>query len=250
MGLQYIENRPSTSDPTVRATQFAAHGRWPADIDVWHVPLELHRSPADVPFLDDGERARAMRYRRRADQIRFAETRSVLRELLAGYMRSNPAELRFAVSALGKPELDAAEGAGLSFNVSHAGSHALIVVSHRRSVGIDIEQVDDTIDWRELAMLACTDSERHILEEVPRGWQHGLFFRCWTAKEALLKALGLGITEGLQALTVDVLAGIGTTSPRVAAEAHQFVGAGRLACCWLDDVPGYAGCLAYGPVDL
>ncbi|WP_157766688.1 4'-phosphopantetheinyl transferase family protein [Caballeronia sordidicola] len=222
-------------------------GRWPADIDVWHIALELDRSPADIPFLDDDEQARTMRYRLRADQIRFAETRSVLRELLAGYMRSDPVTVRFALSARGKPKLDAATAAGLSFNVSHAGAHALIAVSRRRNVGVDIEQVDETLDWRELAMLACTDDERCSLEEVTGGQQHALFFRCWTAKEALLRALGLGITEGLQALTVDLLDGVETTSPGVVAQASQFAEAKGLTCCWLDDVPGYAGCLAYGP---
>lgn len=244
MGHRDIDHAQQASDATAGARLLAANGRWPADVEVWHVPLEIATSPAETPFLDESERARAMRYRQPADRVRFATTRSVLRVLLASYMRINPDWLTFVATARGRPELAGAAGGAVSFNVSHAGDHALIAVSRRRRVGIDIERLDRTIDWRELATLVCTDSERGALEGAAAEQQAVLFFRCWTAKESLLKALGLGITEGLQALSFDL-----KLDEAEGACAHvtraEFADARALACRWLDDVPGYVGCLAY-----
>ncbi len=74
--------------------------------------------------------------------------------------------------------------------------------------------------------------------------QRQSFFRCWTAKEALLKTLGLGITEGLRALKIDP-AGDGLRRPVVNGEV-VFAGARTLQYHWLNDLPGYVGCVAFG----
>jgi 4'-phosphopantetheinyl transferase len=231
--------------------RLAPDGRWPEDLEVWQVALDWMRPLASVrslSFLSDDERARAMRYRRDVDQIRFAATRSALRQLLAGAMGIDPARLRFELSDRGKPRL---AGSGrMSFNVSHAGECALIAFSPVREVGIDIEQVDVTLDWRELSPLVCTADERRVLDALPLALQTERFFRCWTAKEALLKALGLGITEGLQALTIDLSKPDETGAPPQAViEGTPFEDAAtKLRFCWLGVDSGYLGCLAYGPI--
>lgn len=230
--------------------RLAAEGRWPEDVEVWQVALDLTRPLASVrylSFLSEDERARATRYRRHEDQVRFAVTRSALRQLLAEASGIDPARLRFELSDRGKPRL--ADSARLSFNVSHAGERALIAFSPVREVGIDIEQVDVTLDWRELSPLVCTAAERRALDALPPALQPERFFRCWTAKEALLKALGLGIAERLQALTIDLSKPDETgASPSVIVEGTRCDDAAtKLRFRWLDVDPGYLGCLAYGP---
>lgn len=226
--------------------QLSARGRWPEDVEVWSVSLDLSRSVSALPFLNDGERARAMRYRQAADRIRFAATRSALRRLLAGAIKADSERLQFDLSDRGKPQL--AGRADVSFNVSHAGECALIALSRVRDVGIDVEAANATINWRELASLICTVAERQVLDSELPARQLEKFFHCWTAKEALLKALGVGITEGLLALAVDLNASDSTdASPQVVVDVPQFEAAGALQYRWLNDVPGYIGCLAYGP---
>ncbi|WP_166676744.1 4'-phosphopantetheinyl transferase family protein [Paraburkholderia caballeronis] len=221
----------------------ASRGRWPVDVDVWQVRLALSAREENCPHLDDAERARAARYRAASDRVRFATTRSVLRELLGHYTDTSADSLRFVLSAAGKPRLPSSDAP--RFNVSHSGEQALIAVSRTREVGIDIELADAGLDWRELVGLVCTDAERAALESVPPPLQHAQFFRCWTAKEAALKALGIGITDGLRVLTIDLDS---ETSVRPQAGMHPAVAdANRLTCHWLDDVHGYAACVAYGP---
>lgn len=229
-----------------RVRQLAANGRWPADVDIWHVPMpempagDLARQSAFV-HLDADERARAARFRFEPDRVRFATTRSVLRELLGRYASVSPAALKFSTSGNGRPEL--ALHAPISFNVSHSHAHALIVVSRERRVGIDVEYGNLALDWRELSPLVCTPPELRVLESMSSAAQRTMFLRCWTAKEAILKTLGLGIAEGLLAMSVNPAAD--AVQRPVVASDERFDDARSLAYRWIDDIPGYQACLAY-----
>ena len=165
-----------------------------------------------------------------------------LRLLLSQYTGEAPQSMRFTRGPYGKPLLDG--HSNLSFNVSHSGTRALIAISTRRIVGIDIEQVNFMLDWRPLADLVCTDGERLAIAHLPEIQKVAMFFRYWTAKEALLKALGLGITQGLQVIAVNPFAN-GVQRPTAQCEAIA-EDVSVLRCNWLDEIIGYVSCLAYG----
>lgn len=219
--------------------------RWPEDIDVWHVAMPAADADIDASPLDDTERARAARYRRREDRVRFMLTRIALRELLGRYLGKPPASLCFASGRYGRPELVGV--AGPSWNVSHSGDHALIAISDARTVGVDIERIVLEPDWHDLVALACTAAEQGALAAEPLTLRSQRFFQLWTAKEAVLKALGVGIAQGLHALTID-FASTGVRRP-VVHDATEFAEAQALHYCWVMEIPGYMGCLAYGPGD-
>ncbi|WP_144152744.1 4'-phosphopantetheinyl transferase family protein [Paraburkholderia sp. BCC1885] len=126
--------------------QLDSNGRWPADVAVWHVAMPPAGTCVNGAVLDGDERERALRYRRPADRTRYAVTRAVLRELLGQRLGTEPASLRFATSGHGRPELFGIPG--ISFNVSHSGDHGLIAISQARAVGIDVEYIDPSLDWR------------------------------------------------------------------------------------------------------
>ncbi|ALS61809.1 4'-phosphopantetheinyl transferase family protein [Pandoraea norimbergensis] len=197
-------------------------------------------------YLDAEELARAGRFRYDVDRYRFAMTRSVLRELLGEYTGVRPASVGFTLGQYGRPELATPLGETpmLSFNVSHTGGDALIAVSRTRCVGIDIEVKQRALDWRELAPLVCTAAERAQIESLPPEAQRDAFLRCWTAKEAILKTIGLGITEGLLCLHVDVEHS--AEQQPVVIEAPRFEAAARLRFRWFDDLPACQACLAWG----
>jgi len=204
----------------------------------------------DASVLDPDELERAARYRRPADRVRFAATRSALRELLGDRLGVDPASLRLTTGRHGRPELAHPHG-GLSFNVSHAGEHALIAISQKRRVGVDIERIDPGLDWRALVDLVCTaDEQRRWITGPATPLQREQFFRCWTAKEALLKAVGLGIADGLRALVIDP-AGDDMQRPSPGLpEDRRFADAANFLCRWLTDFAGYVGCVAFdGPAE-
>jgi 4'-phosphopantetheinyl transferase len=86
------------------------------DVHVWLEWIDDAPGVVDLALLDDDERARAARFRFERDGRRFVARRAFLRRVLAGYVDSAPRQLRYRVSAAGKPEL--AEPGGVTFSTS------------------------------------------------------------------------------------------------------------------------------------
>lgn len=166
-------------------------------LQVWALDLDLESavSDADWSALSANEQQKALRYRLHADRVRAVATRAALRRLLARQLSCPPTAVAITQTPLGKPVLVGSHDIG--FNVSHSGCHALIALCRAGAVGIDIEHRTDTVDVASLASLVLTRMERDETGEPNLG-----FFDRWVVKEAVLKALGLGITDYLQAFSV------------------------------------------------
>ncbi|AOI57993.1 4'-phosphopantetheinyl transferase family protein [Burkholderia diffusa] len=207
----------------------------------WHVPLA---SPA-YAALSDTERARAGRYLRHEDAVRSAATRAALRDVLGAALDVAPKDIVIVVDEAGRPSLDAAHRAPLDFNVSHAGDHALIAWTPAGRVGVDIESCNRSTDWRALTREVCASAEAAYLESLPLAARADAFMRIWSAKEALLKALGTGIVGGLRAFAVVPPRGAETPATTIVEPAAPAAGVAAFDAGWLDAAPGYAACVAW-----
>jgi 4'-phosphopantetheinyl transferase len=149
---------------------------------------------AAASLLAADELERAGRIVVPAARRRFAISRATLRLLLAKPLEVEPTQVKLAYDANGKPRLEHEEQ--LTFNLSHSGDLALIALRQGGRVGVDIERIDPSRDWRRISRSACSEDERfHLLGELRiRG--AAAFFERWTAKEALLKAVGVGLAGG------------------------------------------------------
>ncbi len=139
--------------------------------------------------LDDEERVRAARYRFDEDRARSIVARASLREILARYLGRDAHALHFIAGEHGKPALADRE---LEFNVSHSGDLVALAFASATPVGIDIERERELNDANALARRFFSPAEAAaVLEDASR------FFRIWTAKEALIKAVGAGLSLDL-----------------------------------------------------
>jgi 4'-phosphopantetheinyl transferase len=169
----------------------------PTDIEVWLVKLNLQApiSNSDFLLLSESERDRALCFHTHADQVRSTSTRAALRRLLAAKIAIPANELRLVTNQYGKPYLY--DNVGIDFNVSHAGQYALIAISTTGQVGIDIENYNRQLDISILTEYVFTTLERESRLVTTED-----FIRHWVAKESVLKALGVGISEHLQAVSI------------------------------------------------
>ncbi len=207
----------------------------------WRVSLA---SPA-YAALSDAERARAARYLRHEDAVRSAATRVALRDVLGAALGVAPRDIEIVVDASGRPSLDPAHRASLDFNVSHAGDHALIAWAGAGRVGVDIESCNRTTDWRALTAEVCAATEAAYLDGLPPAARAGAFMRVWSAKEALLKALGTGIVGGLRAFAVVPPRDAATPATTIVEPTAPAAGVAAFDASWLDAAPGYAACVAW-----
>ncbi len=171
-------------------------------VDVWIWSLTV---PADVLLrfersLSDDERQRARRFVSPHHGESYVAGRGRMREILADYIERRPDELRFDYGTAGKPLLEGIVGAP-HFNLSHSGNFAALAIADR-PVGIDIELVRSITD--DIAGRFFSPAEVHALRKLPSSEQEAAFFRCWTRKEAFVKALGTGLNYPLSSFDVSV----------------------------------------------
>ena len=163
-------------------------------VELYRIPL-LDR-PEFASFLSEEERARMARFRFSEDRRRYLAAHGALREILARHTGIDPGALRFSEGEHGKPALI---GSDIKFNLSHSGEMALIAigVARDREVGVDIEKIRADIDVLAIAQRFFTAEEAARLESLEQSERTKLFFTLWTRKEALSKARGIPLAEGL-----------------------------------------------------
>lgn len=152
-------------------------------------------------LLDAQETARAKRFVRPSDTKHFVHAHAALRRALGAWCGVDPKSLVFETGAYGKPSLQQAWGAApVFFNLSHSGGIALIAISQRYELGIDVEMLRPVEEA--IAREYFAPGEQLALRQWSgNAWLRG-FFRCWTSKEALLKGEGRGLNLPLDAFEV------------------------------------------------
>lgn len=177
------------------------------EVHVWRA--FLNQEPATLRACSDiltpDERSRADRFHFRKDREHFIVARGVLRFILSRYLDISPELLRFTYNRYGKPALDAATGDGsLRFNLSHANEVALYGFTRGREIGLDVEFIREDFASLEIAERFFSSSEVATLQSLPAHLQTVAFFKCWTRKEAYIKALGEGLSHPLHRFAVSL----------------------------------------------
>ncbi len=177
----------------------------PSDIHVWEISLTTtqEKTAELAKLLSPDETSRASRFHFEQDARKYVTARGSLRAILGGYLRIPPRELRFVCSKHGKPSLDDAQGE-IRFNVSHSGELALIAVAQTQNVGVDVEAMREDVETDKLAERFFSVQEREAIRALAPEQRVQAFFRCWTCKEALLKAQGVGLFRSLNSFDVEV----------------------------------------------
>jgi 4'-phosphopantetheinyl transferase len=188
--------------------------------------------------LSPDECERAARFHFEQDRLRFCAARVVLRRLLAKYLDLPARQITFQYSEKGKPGLS--NHRGVAFNVSHSGDFALLGFTRRSAIGVDIEKIREDFDTAAIARRFFSEKEQKALLGLPEGQQHAGFFRCWTRKEAFIKALGEGLSHPLSQfdVSVEICDEVPLTTRPDAKESE------RWCLQSIDAIPGYAAAIA------
>lgn len=170
-------------------------------VHLWHAGLgvgdaEYERLGA---VLNESEWARARRFLSERHRRGYVAARGQLRCLLSHYLPLAPDAIVFTVGEHGKPRLaDTGPDQGVVFNLSHTGSQLLIAVGRDSVLGVDIE------GWRDISNLSgmvdrCfAPAEQRYWSALDAGSRTAAFYAFWTRKEAFVKAVGRGISLGLE----------------------------------------------------
>ena len=223
-------DQPATADP-IRI-----------DLWVWNlVPAEAEITRLSA-LLSDAERTRANRFLSPKHGASYVAGRGRLREILSEYVNSAPEQHAFTYGTAGKPELSGRANAP-SFNLSHTGDWAALVVTAGHSLGVDIEAMRPLKE--DIAERFFSPAEVAALNAHPMEARVAAFYRCWTRKEAFVKATGDGLGFPLDAFDVSIAADAKPAFLRIAGQSALDLARWRLL--HLDEpllAPGILGAIA------
>lgn len=148
----------------------------------------------------DAEQAMSSEERERAQKFlrgkkSYVASRWLLRNVLARYTNSAAEALEFLRTDKGKPYLPHSD---VHFSLSHSGDKAVLAVAKVELIGVDIERVKTMRDLSRIAELYYHPNEFARLQTLHDHERSDYFYRLWTLKEAFFKALGTGISAGLE----------------------------------------------------
>ena len=211
-------------------------------IHIWRFPIKASHNvvAAFEAVLAPEERERAVRFRFDHLYASFVLAHGALRHLLGNYLKCNPSELSFELGVNGKPAL--APPSSIRFSMTHSGDLGVIALTLRREIGVDIEQIRPLPGVEHIAGRFFCPEEVSEVMSAPGTERNRAFFRCWTRKEAYIKATGDGLSAALSSFRVIVHPDLPVRIIHIQHNATE-------AEAWtLHDLPlaaGYAAALAY-----
>ena len=213
-------------------------------VHLWRISLLRERSAIDacVQLLSADERERMERFHFDVHRERFALRRGALRILLGRYLAVDPRRVELHYSPKGKPEVEPPDAnEPLRFNLSDSSDWALLGLTRRDRIGVDIEEMRAHSDLETLARDHFSPHECEEFLSLQVSERTAGFYNAWTRKEAWLKACGDGLSVPLGDFDVSLTPGEPPRLLRVRGEPSPPRGWALRA---FDPVPGYVGAVA------
>jgi 4'-phosphopantetheinyl transferase len=176
---------------------------------VWQGTAETDAVPCDVALLSADERERLERIRVPGERVRFCSAHAGMRRVFGAYLALDPSTIRFGRtlcprcgSADHGPPRVVSPATELTFSLSHSGRRWMLALAPGAPVGIDVEQ-DAGRDLAAAVRQVLSDAERVDFDALAGERERRLFLlRAWTRKEAVCKAMGIGLAADVRTLDV------------------------------------------------
>ncbi len=162
---------------------------WRNTLNENHYILEKHES-----LLSNEEKRRCSEYMYEAEKVRYTCNHRFVRQVLSNYLKVEASSIVFSITNFGKPFV---KNTGLFFNYSYRDKICVLAISRDAEIGIDIEKIKLLQDLETFASFSFSEMEKKIIfESSPENFESTLF-TFWTYKEAIIKALGIGLNADL-----------------------------------------------------
>ena len=144
--------------------------------------------------LNDEDIQKANKFIFQEDRERCMIVYATVKIVLGTILAIETSQLSFVRNSFGKPFL---QGHLIHFNWSHSGRYALLGVHPTHPIGVDIEKIRQSIFLDDF----LHPLEREWVDQLPES-RSDKFCQLWAAKEAYVKALGIGLSQAIPRLEV------------------------------------------------
>lgn len=170
-------------------------------VHLWYFDLDEHTDMTAhcKNWLSPDEIERCKKYVFEIHKTRFAQRRGLLKMVLSVYLQNSAQQLGFSYNEAGKPYLDKKKfNKHIFFNLSHSDNHMLLAITHDNPVGVDIEKIKRDIEVDTLSELIMSENEYRCYHCSDLPTKIDIFYRLWSRKESVVKALGTGLLYPIQ----------------------------------------------------
>ena len=169
-------------------------------VHVWRIQTDLPEATiaALSELLGEEESRRADATANPADRRRYTVAHAALRLILARYLGARPADLAWRAGPHGKPELAAPWTGRTHFSLSGSGDLALLAVSARRRVGVDLQMLPPAVAAIRIAQRFFPPAEAEYVAAGGRSLAAHRFTMLWARKEACIKVYGARLVDGMK----------------------------------------------------
>jgi 4'-phosphopantetheinyl transferase len=176
----------------------------PHEVHIVTFPLTLQEDEAATCYalLDEEEKKRADRFQFITHRLRFIKAHATLRAVLGLYLDEDAKAIQFAYNAHQKPFVHFPP-TSLTFNLAHSHTLAVIALTLEHDIGVDLEKIDTEAKEHkiQLAKRFFTDQE---YQQLLTANKNAAFYQLWAYKEALIKAVGKGLSLSLASFAIDL----------------------------------------------
>lgn len=171
---------------------------WVVDLDQWN--LSCVEAILELP---ESEANKAWRFHFEIHRDRYVKGRFMLRSILGMYLGSDFYDQEFYISRYGKPALqDSCKDNSIHFNISNSENICVCAFGQYSEIGIDIEKIHDLPDMDRIIARFFSEEEKRRFCSLPLPGRTQTFFKYWARKEALLKAMGMGMSYPLDKIDI------------------------------------------------
>lgn len=162
----------------------------------------------DLAVLAPEERRRARHFRQPHRGAAYAAAHATARRCLAERSGGTPEGMRFSRLTCpgcgrrdhGRPVVKS-PNTSWELSLSRSGAHWLFAAADGEPIGVDIERIRP-VELSVLGPAVLSGAEGEYLADLAPELRHAAFMRCWTRKEAVVKATGIGIEADLRRVEV------------------------------------------------
>ena len=157
----------------------------------------INYSPFIQIWMFSSDESYISQYRNtRSNIVNREKANTIRKKILAQTLNTTESEIIVELGDNGKPLLRNPPST-LEFSTSYTHSCWVLAISHKGSIGIDIEKIAPA-SIEHIFKVAFSDREQAMLKRCPPG----ATFESWTAKEAYLKYIKKGFNENLRQVEV------------------------------------------------
>ncbi|WP_157910228.1 4'-phosphopantetheinyl transferase family protein [Petroclostridium xylanilyticum] len=154
--------------------------------------------------LSDEETRKSQEIRNEETRRLFCLRKGITRIIHSSFLDINPYEIKYEYTDYGKPLISYSVNKAFHFNISHSKEYLFVGIAKNGDIGVDIEKINPKLNHFLLASSVFSPDELAIYSKYNKLNRIRSFYKAWVQKEAICKAIGVGLSLGFNNFSVNI----------------------------------------------